>query len=679
MPIRPQLFLPLACVVGVLAPAARAQFSYIEVDATARVEASAVDSQTFESFFEEDERTRGSVGSIDGTIAATTGANGGIATANAEYDLQAETESIKFIAELSSEAFLGNALTVNATSAAGITAVISTLGRTDVALSGAFILDQPLPTGFAGPAIVDIRCQLLGASASQPTLFVNIQYDLSSFTPGSDNEIRFIDTATLFPDGEYSLILSASLITGIQQGVGAANAELSGRFVARLDYKDLDADGLFDTWEEDGIDFEMDGTPELDLPGEGATVDRKDLFVEMDVQTGSSVEQSEIDQIIAGFNNAPVPNPSGVDGINLHFDLDDTGLPRIEYVGTIDGSGMVRLQMRQQREDYFGTEAERSSPIADALIKAKSLIYRYGVDGGTLTINFDGGSISPGGMAELPGDDFIITLNPNPLPGDKGRTIMHELGHNLGLRHGGGDNVNFKPNYFSVMNYMHVFQRPNWGPRWNGNLPYDYSRSRMPDVDEFNLSESNGIGSDCACTAGRRFVFGNDQPINPQGNDPVFVGLGGPGDAVDWDVDGETTTEGFVLDVNRINQDAEVNIEVHTGHDDWSNLYYKVRGNRNFDFGAIATGESTLDPEVGEITLELNTALNARPAVYLEDNNAPCPADITMDGNLNFFDVAQFIALYNAQDPAADLAAPSGAWNFFDIAEYIALFNAGCP
>jgi len=58
---------------------------------------------------------------------------------------------------------------------------------------------------------------------------------------------------------------------------------------------------------------------------------------------------------------------------------------------------------------------------------------------------------------------------------------------------------------------------------------------------------------------------------------------------------------------------------------------------------------------------------------------APCPADITMDGNLNFFDVAQFIALYNAQDPAADLAAPIGSWNFFDIAEYIALFNAGCP
>ena len=30
---------------------------------------------------------------------------------------------------------------------------------------------------------------------------------------------------------------------------------------------------------------------------------------------------------------------------------------------------------------------------------------------------------------------------------------MHELGHNLGLEHGGADCFNFKPNYVSVMNY----------------------------------------------------------------------------------------------------------------------------------------------------------------------------------------------------------------------------------
>ena len=40
---------------------------------------------------------------------------------------------------------------------------------------------------------------------------------------------------------------------------------------------------------------------------------------------------------------------------------------------------------------------------------------------------------------------------------------MHELGHNLGLRHGGDDLPNFKPNYLSVMNYS--FQLTGLGAR----------------------------------------------------------------------------------------------------------------------------------------------------------------------------------------------------------------------
>ena len=49
------------------------------------------------------------------------------------------------------------------------------------------------------------------------------------------------------------------------------------------------------------------------------------------------------------------------------------------------------------------------------------------------------------------------------------------------------------------------------------------------------------------------------------------------------------------------------------------------------------------------------------------------------DGVFNFFDVAAFIQLFNAQDPRADLAAPAGTFNFFDVAAYIGLYNAGCP
>lgn len=59
---------------------------------------------------------------------------------------------------------------------------------------------------------------------------------------------------------------------------------------------------------------------------------------------------------------------------------------------------------------------------------------------------------------------------------------------------------------------------------------------------------------------------------------------------------------------------------------------------------------------------------------------ATCVADLAApDGVLNFFDVAAFISLYNADDPGADLAAPLGVLNFFDVAAYIAAYNAGCP
>jgi hypothetical protein len=59
--------------------------------------------------------------------------------------------------------------------------------------------------------------------------------------------------------------------------------------------------------------------------------------------------------------------------------------------------------------------------------------------------------------------------------------------------------------------------------------------------------------------------------------------------------------------------------------------------------------------------------------------DAACDADIDGNGVLNFFDISGYLALYAAQDPGADLAAPFGQFNFFDISAYLALYNAGCP
>jgi hypothetical protein len=68
--------------------------------------------------------------------------------------------------------------------------------------------------------------------------------------------------------------------------------------------------------------------------------------------------------------------------------------------------------------------------------------------------------------------------------------LMHEMGHALGLRHGGGDDINAKPNYPSIMNccLAHV------APFNRDFIRLDYSSVQMPTLFENNLDERLGIG-----------------------------------------------------------------------------------------------------------------------------------------------------------------------------------------
>jgi hypothetical protein len=48
-------------------------------------------------------------------------------------------------------------------------------------------------------------------------------------------------------------------------------------------------------------------------------------------------------------------------------------------------------------------------------------------------------------------------------------------------------------------------------------------------------------------------------------------------------------------------------------------------------------------------------------------------------GVRDFFDIAAFLALYNAGDPGADFASPFGTLNFFDVSAFLTAFIDGCP
>jgi hypothetical protein len=94
----------------------------------------------------------------------------------------------------------------------------------------------------------------------------------------------------------------------------------------------------------------------------------------------------------------------------------------------------------------------------------------------------------------IPGSDFIVSLAKIGIPPtvfQEAGTFMHELGHTLGLGHGGGDGVNNKPNYISVMNYLFQF-----GGLTRGGVQniFDYSNVALRVLDETSLDEPFGVG-----------------------------------------------------------------------------------------------------------------------------------------------------------------------------------------
>jgi hypothetical protein len=86
----------------------------------------------------------------------------------------------------------------------------------------------------------------------------------------------------------------------------------------------------------------------------------------------------------------------------------------------------------------------------------------------------------------------------NPVMGnaeEQKAVFMHELGHNFNLNHGGSDSIQYKPNYFSVMNpsFQFISPDPNITYDLDPCRPLDYSRKAMNTLNEVSLSESAGV------------------------------------------------------------------------------------------------------------------------------------------------------------------------------------------
>lgn len=500
-------------------------------------------------------------------------------------------------------------------------------------------LPQPAYGGGSGDAFVAklndqgnalVYFTYLGGSADEEAEDIAVPLACVAYVTGGTRSSDFPNTSSPYQKPFNSTY-----------GGGTGNFQFGGdAFIAKI-VEDRDGDALPDCWEKEGVYIDNDDTsdrpPDLNLSKMGANPDHKDIFVEvdyMDCAKGGncdllSQDHADISSLNAladvydAFAKAPVDNPDKNPGIELHLSPDDRGYiywidePISHYSGISfrsrgPGSNDDFDDLKSGSNDpnnpgnpcglrdidgHFGTENDRKSSNCENILKAKGLVFRYAIFGHM----FKEGLLSSG-ISEIEGKDILVTLFAfkdetrkmatewnnsftKEWPDVQAGTFMHELGHTLGLLHGGGygipdseasnREINCKPNYLSIMNYGYAYNYSGIASGIPGvpddtkvrtNRPLDYSRHEIDylaiPLDENNLDERSGIDG----PAGQRILYGID------GQRQVGPSSG----AVDWNgIDG--IEQIFVdSDVNFLGDSCQSSPgQTLLPHNDWSNLVYK--------------------------------------------------------------------------------------------------------
>jgi len=259
---------------------------------------------------------------------------------------------------------------------------------------------------------------------------------------------------------------------------------------------DTDGDGLPDDWERRGVMLEGRAGPRwIDLPAMGADPLKPDLFLQVDWMAGAEHDQrprpEALKMVVDAFATAPYVSPTGSVGITLHIDAGPSSVlaePGVTW-GALSRARAVPWQKNLGSLASGTYEWTAFQKIKDApggfSEAARTAIFHYVLFAHYHDLDDPRGFGASGNSRGIGATDLLVTLgnftNGGGSAQEQAGTLMHELGHNLGLRHGGCDDTNMRPGYQSVMNY--AFQMEGL-TRGGMRGVVDYSRGHSPTLDD---------------------------------------------------------------------------------------------------------------------------------------------------------------------------------------------------
>lgn len=302
---------------------------------------------------------------------------------------------------------------------------------------------------------------------------------------------------------------------------------------------DSDGDGLSDTVEQ----------------SLGSSPLHKDIFVEIDwfIANGRNLKPRPgfVQFVTAIFAAAPVYNPDGTTGVRIHIELSQGIRTNRTVLGSRYSNGSYNFNEFDSFKYLYFTPSRRNTHHYCLFVQD------YGDENGQPT---GSSGISRNGDRNFNAgaSDFIVALGgkgwfnkPNAAQYvyTQAGTFVHELGHNLGLRHGGTDHTNFKPNLLSLMNYAYQTDGIPYTRSDGVELRiFDYSRMAIPALNENNLNEAKAFGIFAFDLFG---VYGTTWTVF-DGENFVQYETFDASSFVDWNQDGTINTS---VRVN-INQDT---------------------------------------------------------------------------------------------------------------------------